>query len=123
LLINEVSVLNTVFLEQALLNITRNVRLGFGVFVDKPFKPFISVRPEALDNACYPFGNCSATIGYINRLALTNDAGLFVSTVGSTAITGNLDSVEGGLDALVQAIMCQVRRGNGIAFPILGVET
>lgn len=98
-------------LREALLSITQNVRLGFGAFVDKPTMPYIDIRPVAIDNPCFPAGNCTRAYGYVNRLPLTGNTSVFVNRVMSSAISANLDGAEGGLDALVQAIVCQTDVG------------
>lgn len=96
------------FLEKELKKISKDVRLGFGAFVDKPLMPYIGTRLTAIDNPCYPRAECRATYGFDNRLSLTSDTSIFGSQVRGTPISGNQDGPEGGLDALLQAMVCGV---------------
>lgn len=68
----------------------------------------MGTRPESLANPCYPFDQCEPTYGFTNRLSLTNDTSVFGNKVRETPISGNQDGPEGGMDALLQAMMCAV---------------
>lgn len=50
---------------------------------------------------------CAAPYSYKNHLSLTSDYRVFSNNVASSKVSGNLDSPEGGLDALMQAIVCK----------------
>lgn len=92
-------------LSQTLKNLTRNYRLGFGSFADKPTLPMI--LPQHRENPCAAErATCEPTYGYRHQLSLTDDIPAFTSAVANSKITGNLDNLEGGLDALMQVIVC-----------------
>lgn len=84
--------------------ITNNFRLGFGSFVDKVAMPFVSTVPEKLKSPCQ---ECAAPYGFRNHMPLTTDTSGFTHEVNSSQISGNLDAPEGGLDAVMQSIVCQ----------------
>lgn len=83
---------------------TKDFRIGFGTFVDK----------EAIPFANYEMGprktNKNETIKYthsfINYMKLGNNATEFEEKVTSADVSGNLDSPEGTLDALMQVMVC-----------------
>jgi len=85
--------------------ITRNVRLGFGSFVDKVALPYVNMMPAQLLSPC---SGCESPYSFRNRLSLTEDVAQFGVRVNATPVSGNQDSPEGGFDAIVQAIKCNV---------------
>jgi integrin beta 1 len=93
-------------------NITKNFRLGFGSFVEKETLPFVNTAPRSMNNPCMStdksgVGQCVPPYGYIHHMTLTDNTTLFETEVTSAKVSGNLDSPEGGLDALMQAIVCE----------------
>ncbi|RWS03092.1 Integrin beta-PS-like protein, partial [Dinothrombium tinctorium] len=88
--------------------ITGNFKMGFGSFVDKPVAPFTDITPGNLERAC---GNCLPTYGFRNHLSLSDDAMQFVEEIKRSKFSGNIDSPEGGLDAIMQAIVCKEKIG------------
>ncbi|KAH8419247.1 hypothetical protein KR222_000066 [Zaprionus bogoriensis] len=97
-------------LTQTLHNLTDNYRLGFGSFADKPAMPMI--MPQLRENPCAAEREkCEPTYGYRHQLALTDDIDAFTAAVAGSKITGNLDNLEGGLDALMQVIVCRKQIG------------
>lgn len=97
-------------LTQTLHNLTDNYRLGFGSFADKPAMPMI--MPQLRDNPCAAEREkCEPTYGYRHQLALTDDIDAFTAAVKGSKITGNLDNLEGGLDALMQVMVCPKKIG------------
>lgn len=48
--------------------------------------------------------------GYIHVLSLTDNIADFKNAVNKQKISGNIDTPEGGFDAMLQAAVCQVRR-------------
>uniref|UniRef100_A0A667WYV0 Integrin beta n=1 Tax=Myripristis murdjan TaxID=586833 RepID=A0A667WYV0_9TELE len=91
-------------------NITSDFRMGFGAFVDKTVMPYISTAEDLLHNPCkraepWP---CAPPFTYHHVLSLTANGSLFTELVGGQRISGNLDSPEGGLDALMQATVCEI---------------
>ncbi|CAK8692096.1 unnamed protein product [Clavelina lepadiformis] len=101
-------------LVEDIVSITGNVRLGFGTFVDKVVMPFASTVPAQLKNPCIntatantTSGTCAPVFGFRHQLPITSDGSLFRQAVADTEISGNIDSPEGGLDALMQIAVCQ----------------
>ncbi|XP_070842029.1 integrin beta-1-B-like isoform X2 [Chaetodon trifascialis] len=94
-------------------NITHDFRMGFGAFVDKTVMPYISTAKDMLSNPCkrtepWP---CAPPFTYNHVLSLTANGSLFTELVGVQRISGNLDLPEGGLDALMQAAVCEEQIG------------
>lgn len=83
-------------------------RIGFGSFVEKTVMPYISTTPAKLLNPCTGDQNCTSPFSYKNVLKLTSNGGQFNSLVGKQQISGNLDSPEGGFDAIMQVAVCGV---------------
>lgn len=97
-------------LATTLSNLTSNYRLGFGSFADKPEMPMI--MPELRENPCAAEHDiCEPTYGYRHHLPLTEDIQAFVRSVEASKVTGNLDNLEGGLDALMQVLVCSQEIG------------
>lgn len=91
-------------LASSMRNITSNFRLGFGSFVDKVAMPYVSMVPEKLKAPC---AECAAPYGFRNHMPLNTDTSGFTQQVANSQISGNLDAPEGGLDAIMQSIVCQ----------------
>ncbi|XP_055975974.1 integrin beta-7 [Sorex fumeus] len=93
-------------------NLTRSVRIGFGSFVDKTVLPFVSTVPSQLRHPC-PMRQerCQPPFSFRHVLSLTGDAKAFEQEVGRQSVSGNLDSPEGGFDAILQAALCQKQIG------------
>lgn len=86
--------------------------LGFGSFVDKVKLPYVSQVKAKRKNPCPTrTDTCQPAFTFQNILNLTNDAEKFKKEVSKQKISGNLDSPEAGLDAIMQAAVCEVRRG------------
>ncbi|XP_073485978.1 integrin beta-1-A [Aquarana catesbeiana] len=86
--------------------ITSDFRIGFGSFVEKTVMPYISTTPAKLLNPCTTDQNCTSPFSYKNVLSLTSNGNLFNELVGKQQISGNLDSPEGGFDAIMQVAVC-----------------
>uniref|UniRef100_A0A8D3DSA1 Integrin beta n=1 Tax=Scophthalmus maximus TaxID=52904 RepID=A0A8D3DSA1_SCOMX len=86
--------------------ITSDFRIGFGSFVEKTVMPYISTTPAKLLNPCTGDQNCTSPFSYKNVLKLTSDGKKFNILVGQQQISGNLDSPEGGFDAIMQVAVC-----------------
>lgn len=85
---------------------TTNFRLGFGSYADKPLMPFIFPGHE--DNPCKSeHATCAPLYSFRHHLALTADVNQFVRKVNTSDVTGNVDNLEGGLDGVIQAIVCE----------------
>lgn len=74
--------------------------------------PYISTTPAKLRNPCTSEQNCTSPFSYKNVLSLTDKGEVFNELVGKQRISGNLDSPEGGFDAIMQVAVC------GVSVPI-----
>ncbi|XP_078049137.1 integrin beta-PS [Augochlora pura] len=83
----------------AMRKLTSNFRLGFGSFVDKVVLPMTNPTHVLRKTDAYPYG-------YRNQMPLTDDIYSFKEKVQRAVISGNLDGPEGGMDAIMQAIVC-----------------
>lgn len=82
--------------------------LGFGSFVDKPVSPYINVHPSKLQNPCSDYEiRCRPAHGYHHVLSMTGNMSEFTRVIKRQRISGNMDTPEGGLDAMLQAAVCQ----------------
>ncbi|XP_068196203.1 integrin beta-1-like [Antennarius striatus] len=91
--------------------ITSDFRIGFGSFVEKTVMPYISTTPARLINPCTGNQNCTSPFSYKNVLKLTNKGDEFNRLVSQQQISGNLDSPEGGFDAIMQVAVCEEQIG------------
>ncbi|XP_036154278.1 integrin beta-7 isoform X1 [Myotis myotis] len=92
--------------------VTKSVRIGFGSFVDKTVLPFVSTVPSKLRHPCPTrLERCQPPFSFHHVLSLTGDAKAFEREVGRQSVSGNLDSPEGGFDAILQAALCQEQIG------------
>ncbi|XP_027788547.1 integrin beta-8 [Marmota flaviventris] len=91
---------------------SRDFRLGFGSYVDKTVSPYISVHPERIHNQCSDYNlDCMPPHGYIHVLSLTENITEFEKAVHRQKISGNIDTPEGGFDAMLQAAVCESHIG------------
>ncbi|KAI1307699.1 Integrin beta-1-B [Halotydeus destructor] len=92
--------------------LTKIFRVGFGSFVDKVTLPYTSLLPAALKKPCNPrlkdgkFVDCVPPYLFKNHLNLTSETAKFTEEVNRSEISGNLDGPEGGLEALMQVMVC-----------------
>ncbi|KOC68093.1 Integrin beta-PS [Habropoda laboriosa] len=96
-------------LAEAMRKLTSNFRLGFGSFVDKVVLPMTNTQLEKLISPCVLKKSgkpCASPYGYKNQMPLTENITLFKTRVQEAPVSGNLDSPEGGLDAMMQAMVC-----------------
>ncbi|KAK5919970.1 hypothetical protein CgunFtcFv8_023817 [Champsocephalus gunnari] len=91
--------------------ITSDFRIGFGSFVEKTVMPYISTTPARLINPCTGNQNCTSPFSYKNVLKLTDKGDEFNNLVSQQQISGNLDSPEGGFDAIMQVAVCENQIG------------
>jgi integrin beta 1 len=102
-------------LANSMRNITKNFRLGFGSFVEKETLPFVNTAPRSLSNPCLSAdkeaNQCVPPYGYMHHMTLTDNSTLFEAEVTAAKVSGNLDSPEGGLDALMQVVVCEKEIG------------
>ena len=89
---------------------TKNFRLGFGSYADKPLMPYIFPGHE--DNPCKSeHAVCSPLYDFQHHLELTHDIQRFIKEVNESRVTGNVDNLEGALDGVVQSILCKEQVG------------
>uniref|UniRef100_A0A4W6EXQ7 Integrin beta n=1 Tax=Lates calcarifer TaxID=8187 RepID=A0A4W6EXQ7_LATCA len=82
--------------------------LGFGSFVDKPVSPYINVHPSKINNPCSDYEiRCRPAHGFHHVLSMTGNMTEFTRVIKRQRISGNMDTPEGGLDAMLQAAVCQ----------------
>ncbi|XP_043285447.1 integrin beta-PS-like [Venturia canescens] len=96
-------------LAEAMRKLTSNFRLGFGSFVDKVVLPMTNTQPEKLESPCIlelTGQPCAPPYGFKNQMPLTENVTLFKTRVQEAPVSGNLDAPEGGLDAMMQAMVC-----------------
>ncbi|XP_066531018.1 integrin beta-8 [Hoplias malabaricus] len=87
-------------------------RVGFGSFVDKPVSPYIDVHPSTIANPCSDYEvQCRPAHGFIHVLPVTENMTDFMHVIQEQRISGNMDAPEGGLDAMLQAAVCQKEIG------------
>eukprot|EP00062_Callorhinchus_milii_P005645 gi/632945351/ref/XP_007888016.1/ PREDICTED: integrin beta-6 [Callorhinchus milii] len=92
--------------------LTSNFKLGFGSFVEKPVSPFIKTTAPDLANPCWQHHvNCLPPFGYKHLLALTEDTNKFNEVVQKQSISANIDMLEAGFDAIMQAAVCKEKIG------------
>uniref|UniRef100_A0A8C4N9P7 Integrin beta n=1 Tax=Eptatretus burgeri TaxID=7764 RepID=A0A8C4N9P7_EPTBU len=95
-------------------NLTSNLRLGFGAFVDKPSSPFAFTAPAYLDNPCIGYKRapkCAPTFAFRHLLSLTDQVAQFNAQVQRVQMARNNDASEGGFDAILQTSVCTERIG------------
>ncbi|CAH0556926.1 unnamed protein product [Brassicogethes aeneus] len=86
-------------------NLTNNFRLGFGSFVDKPTLPYVRQNNHpSRKKIAKPYS-------FKNHLSLRDDANEFNKQVTNAKLSENIDFLEGGFDALMQAIVCKKEIG------------
>ncbi|XP_077436550.1 integrin beta-2 isoform X4 [Vanacampus margaritifer] len=86
--------------------ITEHAQIGFGAFVDKTVLPYTNTNKNKLQRPCDENYQCQATFGYRHVLSMTPRIDEFKEKVTEQLISGNLDSPEGSLDAMMQAAVC-----------------
>ncbi|XP_071391791.1 integrin beta-2 [Centroberyx affinis] len=87
--------------------ITEHAQIGFGSFVDKTVLPFTNTNKEKLKKPCdAKEQQCQPAFGYRHVLSMTSKEDEFKAKVRKQFISGNLDSPEGSLDAMMQAAVC-----------------
>ncbi|KAH9526918.1 Integrin beta-1 [Dermatophagoides farinae] len=83
---------------------TKDFRIGFGSYVDKETIPFSNYKFNSKINCNkQPMVN---TYSFYNHMPLNSNTSEFEHKVQSAKISGNLDSPEGTLDALMQVMVC-----------------
>lgn len=89
-------------------SITSNFRLGFGSFVDKVAAPYVAMHPNMIKQPCPA---CASPYGFRNHMPLSEETQEFAQQVHAAKVSGNLDSPEGTMDAIMQAVVCKENIG------------
>lgn len=95
-------------------SLTKNFRLGFGSFVDKPMEPFFNAaqfETEYCQENLNKVNECMMPYSYKHHMDLSEDDNKFTSEVKKASLTVNIDSPEGVFDAVMQAVVCQNQIG------------
>ncbi|MED6289527.1 hypothetical protein CHARACLAT_003744 [Characodon lateralis] len=94
-------------LSKEMSKLTSKFRMGFGSFVEKPVLPYIKITEESLANPCSDVGqSCLPTFGYKHVLSLTSRTSSFNDIIAKQRVSANIDNVECGFDAIMQAAVC-----------------
>lgn len=83
-------------------SINSHFPIGFGSFVEKTVMAYISTTPANLRNSCRSEQNYTSPFSYKNGLSFTDKGEFFNDLVGHQPMSENLDSLEGGFDAIIQ---------------------
>ncbi|KAF7491918.1 Integrin beta-1 [Sarcoptes scabiei] len=88
---------------------TKDFRIGFGSYVDKETIPFSNYKFNS--NIKCNKQQMVDTYSFISHMSLDSNTSQFEQQVQSAKISGNLDSPEGTLDALMQVMVCREEIG------------
>ncbi|XP_063601209.1 integrin beta-PS-like [Penaeus indicus] len=103
-------------LAEGMKEITSNLQLGFGIFIDKPVLPYITTIPVT--------GGETPAYSFKNALPLTSNASAFTEEVERAKGATNQDFPEGGFDGLMQAIVCEEKiRWRNTSFRVIIFST
>ncbi|RZC38267.1 integrin beta-nu-like, partial [Asbolus verrucosus] len=99
-------------LTQLLEKLTNNHHIAFGSYIDKPVMPFYLSEEEDRINPCL-IEHETCEMGYIfrHRLNFTDEIDEFIKKVENSTVSANLDNLEGGMDALMQILLCGSKIG------------
>ncbi|ODN01343.1 Integrin beta-PS [Orchesella cincta] len=93
---------------QRLRSLTSKFRQGFGTFVDKVTMPYVLTLEDLLENPCNRKNKtCARPYGFKNQMPLTFNTEEFSNVVKDVILSVSSDLPEGGLDALMQVIVCE----------------
>ncbi|XP_072041178.1 integrin beta-1-B-like [Amphiura filiformis] len=92
--------------------LSSDVQLGFGSFVDKETLPYVYTDEKLLQLFCnYPPDNrkftCAPAYGVRNSLNLTTDLDRFREEIEQVSYSTSGTEPEGGMDALMQIVVCK----------------
>lgn len=97
----------TTQLVEDLEKLSSNMKLGFGMFVDKPVLPYTDMFVWSQKNC----RGCVESFSFKNILSMTDDQENFKDKVKNTNSSTNVDRPEGTLDALMQVVSCEDKVG------------
>ncbi|XP_045475897.1 integrin beta-nu-like [Harmonia axyridis] len=98
----------------SLKSISEHFKIAFGSYVDKLRMPFSFTNPDNIENPCNhtPEGHCAKSYLLKHIQNFTNNVELFAREVRKKSNTSaNLDDLEGGMEALMQVLLCGRRVG------------
>ncbi|XP_030751818.1 integrin beta-nu-like isoform X2 [Sitophilus oryzae] len=97
---------------KSLQNLTKNYKLAFGSFLDKPGMPFALTDMENLINPCkWEMEICNPNYLFKHILNFTHSSDKFSEAVRESQISMNLDGPEGALEAIYQILVCGEKFG------------
>lgn len=96
--------------------LTQNFRLALGIYTDKNDAPFAYTTQHQIDERCQSKDNsitCSPSFDFKHKMNFTGNISEFIEQVKllKEQTTINIDEPEGGLDALMQTVLCQEEMG------------
>ncbi|KAL3832477.1 hypothetical protein ACJMK2_024117 [Sinanodonta woodiana] len=87
---------------------TSNILIGFGTFIDKRMSPYSFTTKEYLENPCIlERTTCAPANEFTHRQKLSNNPAEFKEKMKHLNTSANWDVMEGGLDGVMQAVVCQ----------------
>ncbi|XP_076272322.1 integrin beta-nu-like isoform X1 [Rhynchophorus ferrugineus] len=99
-------------LRTSLSSLTKNYKLAYGSFLDKPGMPFTLTDPDNFKNPCNTEKlTCDSTYLFKHTLNFTRDANEFFKAVTDSRISANLDDLDGALEAIQQVLLCDETLG------------
>lgn len=101
---------------QNMQRLTKNFRLALGIYTDKAGVPFAYTTQHEIDERCQSRDNsitCTPGFDFKHKMNFTGNISEFIEQVRllKNQTTINIDEPEGGLDALMQTILCQEEMG------------
>lgn len=101
---------------QKMKEVTKNFRLALGIYTDKTDVPFAYTTQYEINEHCQSKDNsisCSPSFDFKHKMNFTSNITEFIEQVKllKNQTTINIDEPEGGLDALMQTILCQNEMG------------
>lgn len=114
---------------QNMRKVTNNFRLALGIYTDKADVPFAYTTQYEINERCQSKDNsisCSPSFDFKHKMNFTSNITEFIEQVKllKNQTTINIDEPEGGLDALMQTILCQEEMGwNGDSRKVVLIAT
>ncbi|KAF7282673.1 hypothetical protein GWI33_002143 [Rhynchophorus ferrugineus] len=99
-------------LRTSLSSLTKNYKLAYGSFLDKPGMPFTLTSPDNFENPCNTDKlKCNPTYLFKHTLNFTSNTDEFFKAVTDSQISANLDDLDGALEAIQQVLLCDETLG------------
>ncbi|CAH1115974.1 unnamed protein product [Phaedon cochleariae] len=100
-------------LPDTLKTLSKNYKIAYGSFMDKPGMPFYFTDEENFRNPCFATTMGSCEMGYLfkHRLNFTGDTHEFDEKIQDSQVTANVDDLDGALEAILQILVCGKKIG------------